>query len=216
MWWLFLDESGDLGFDFVNKNPSKFFTVCILAVSRKSALQALSRAVARTLRRKLNPSKKRSRFVEELKGSSTAVAVKNYAWRHVEDVQFGIYCITLDKRKVYKRLADNKHRTYNYVARLVVDQIPFERAVGNVQLVVDRSKGKRQVWEFNSHIRKQLEGRIDPDVALDFTHGDSKEWPGLQWADLFAWGVYQKYEHRDTEWYDVFKDKIRYEDLYLK
>lgn len=30
MWYLYLDESGDLGFDFVNKKPSKFFTVSIL------------------------------------------------------------------------------------------------------------------------------------------------------------------------------------------
>ncbi len=27
MWNLYLDESGDLGFDFVNKKPSKFFTI---------------------------------------------------------------------------------------------------------------------------------------------------------------------------------------------
>lgn len=30
MWYLYLDESGDLGFDFVNKKPSKFFTVTII------------------------------------------------------------------------------------------------------------------------------------------------------------------------------------------
>ena len=24
MWYLYLDESGDLGFDFVNKKPSRF------------------------------------------------------------------------------------------------------------------------------------------------------------------------------------------------
>jgi hypothetical protein len=32
MLFLYLDESGDLGFDFVNKKPSKFFVVTILAV----------------------------------------------------------------------------------------------------------------------------------------------------------------------------------------
>ena len=30
---LFLDESGDLGFDFVNKKPSKFFTITILVLT---------------------------------------------------------------------------------------------------------------------------------------------------------------------------------------
>lgn len=32
MWYLYLDESGDLGFDFVRKKPSRFFTVTILLV----------------------------------------------------------------------------------------------------------------------------------------------------------------------------------------
>ncbi|MBU1291133.1 DUF3800 domain-containing protein, partial [bacterium] len=32
MYYLYLDESGDLGFDLVNKNSSKFFTVCILLI----------------------------------------------------------------------------------------------------------------------------------------------------------------------------------------
>ncbi len=32
MWYLYLDESGDLGFDFVNKKPSKFFTITILVI----------------------------------------------------------------------------------------------------------------------------------------------------------------------------------------
>ena len=30
MWYLYLDESGDLGFDFVTKRPSNFFTVTVL------------------------------------------------------------------------------------------------------------------------------------------------------------------------------------------
>lgn len=34
MWFLYLDESGDLGFDLVNKKSSKFFTVAILAVTQ--------------------------------------------------------------------------------------------------------------------------------------------------------------------------------------
>src|SRR5439155_9502221 len=32
LWFLYLDESGDLGFDFFTKHPSHFLTVCILAV----------------------------------------------------------------------------------------------------------------------------------------------------------------------------------------
>ncbi|MEK6700308.1 MAG: hypothetical protein AABZ10_14850 [Nitrospirota bacterium] len=36
MLYLYLDESGDLGFDFFAKKPSKYFTVTVLAVSGKA------------------------------------------------------------------------------------------------------------------------------------------------------------------------------------
>lgn len=213
MWWLYLDESGDLGFDFVNKKPSKFFTVCVVATSHRTTNHAMKRAIKRTLRNKLN--RKGKLTVAELKGSSTTLAIKQYALRQLGDPVFGIYALTLNKKRLYAHLMEDKHRVYNYVARLVTDQIPFEKADGQVQLVVDRSKGKKQCWEFNQYIRTQLEGRLSPEVILDFLHDESHLWPGLQWADLFAWGIFQKHEHRNTDWYQMYKGKVRFEQRYL-
>lgn len=45
MLYLYLDESGDLGFDFVNKKPSEHFTVCVLAIKGAENDRALSKAV---------------------------------------------------------------------------------------------------------------------------------------------------------------------------
>lgn len=213
MWWLYLDESGDLGFDFVNKKPSEFFTICILATSHRETNSRMKTAVKRTLRRKLNHKAKR--VVTELKGSSTTLAVKQYALRQLKAPVFGVYALTLNKRKLYPRLIEDKNRVYNYVARMVIDQIPFEQADGQVQLIVDRSKGKKQCWEFNRYIRTQLEGRLPPDLSFDFSHEASECWPGLQWADLFAWGIFQKYEHKNHEWYSMYEDKVRFEKRFL-
>jgi len=215
MLWLYLDESGDLGFDFVNKRPSRFFTVCVMAVSHRQTNLALKQALRRTLRRKLNPPKKRSRIVEELKGSGTTLAVKQYAWRLVAGLDFGIYAMTLNKRRVYERLIQEKERIYNYVARQVIDEIPLGGVLAGVQLVVDRSKSQRQIADFNQYIERQLQSRLEPGVALDFVHGDSREWAGLQWADVFAWGIHRKHEHRDLAWFDEFRSKVRFDDVFL-
>ena len=37
MWGLYLDESGDLGFDFKHKSPSKLLTICIVATTSAEA-----------------------------------------------------------------------------------------------------------------------------------------------------------------------------------
>jgi hypothetical protein len=214
MWWLYLDESGDLGFDFVNKKPSRYFTITILATSHLETNNAMKRAVKRTLKNKLNHNSQRNEI--ELKGSSTTFEIKEYALRQLKNPTFGIYALTLNKKRLYTQLMENKNHVYNYIARLVTDRIPFEQADGQVQLVIDKSKGKKQCWEFNEYIRSQLEGRLALDVKVDFLHDSSEKWPGLQWADLFAWGIFQKHERKNCQWYDLFKDYIRFEEIYLK
>ena len=67
MWYLCLDESGDLGFDFVNKKPSKHFTICLLAMSDSAAYYAIRRAAKKTLRRKVNKGGRAKRLKAELR-----------------------------------------------------------------------------------------------------------------------------------------------------
>lgn len=218
MWNLYLDESGDLGFDFVNKKPSKFFTITILAVSSQTANRKIINSVKKTLARKINPKNKRKRLVQELKGTGTTFDVKKYFYNQIQDVKFGIYSVTLNKKRLYDKLARNKDRVYNYIARQVIDEIPFEKANRTrVELIIDKSKGKPEIEDFNNYIKRQLESRIDPSVPFNIHHWKSHENGGLQACDLFCWGIFQKYERNKLEWYNVFADdKINYEKLFLE
>lgn len=216
MWYLYLDESGDLGFDFVNKKPSKFFTVTILALSGNDKNRFLINTVKRTLKRKLNRRTHRKRIVQELKGSETTLAVKEYLYNQLKGLKFGLYSLSLNKRRVYEKLTKEKSRIYNYVARLVLDRIPFEKALTRVELIVDRSKSKPEIQEFNSYIIRQLQGRLDPKVSLNICHKISHESLGLQATDMFCWGIYRKYENNDPVWFNMFaKEKVIFDIVYL-
>lgn len=217
MWFLYLDESGDLGFDFVNKRPSNYFTVTIVATSSYEKDRKLTKEVRVTLRRKLNPPGMRKRMVQELKGTDTTMEIKRYFFNRVHDIRFGIYSMTLNKRKVFERLTREKDRVYNYIARKVLDRIPFEKNAGDrVVLIIDRSKGKPEIEEFNEYIGNQLKARLNPNIPLDMSHRLSHEVPGLQIADMFSWGIFQKYERDRTEWYDTFREKVVFEELFLQ
>lgn len=216
MWYLYLDESGDLGFDFVNKKPSKFFTVAILVIKGIQENRKILQAVKITLRRKVNPRSKRKRIAEELKGERTNLAIKKYFYQKICTIKFNLYTITLNKIRVYERLARNKSRVYNFMARQVLDQIPFNKSENNrIIFTIDKSKGKLGVKEFNDYVLKQLEGRINPKVPFDIYHEDSKKNKGLQAVDMFAWGIHRKYEHNDREWYKIFQEKIKFDKQYL-
>lgn len=216
MWYLYLDESGDLGFDFVNRKPSKFFTVTILALSSKGANRHLIHAVKKTLKRKINRKKNKRRIVQEIKATSTTFEIKKYFYEQVKDLKWGIYTITLNKRRLFENLAKEKPRVYNFIARKVLDEIPFEKSGGTrIELIIDKSKGSLGIVEFNSYIESQLKARIDPRTPLNIYHRDSQEVLGLQAVDLFCWGLFQKYERNKEEWYSLFKDRVIFDDLYL-
>lgn len=209
MWYLYLDESGDLGFDFVNKKPSKFFTICVLLVQGFEANRQICGAVKKTIKRKMNNTNM------EIKGSKTSITVKKYFYNKVSNSDFKLYTLTLNKKRVYSSLVNEKERVYNYIARLVIEKIPFEKAGVRVELIADRCKCKPEIEEFNSYIIRYVQSKLDPKVPLSIYHRTSHEDRGLQAVDVFTWGVFRKYEKKDIEWYSVYKDKIAEDSLYL-
>ena len=210
MWWLYLDESGDLGFDFITKKPSHYFTIAILLIKGHENNLALIQATQTTIRRKL-PKRSHS----ELKGARTSLDVKRYWFQKVEPIPFQVYALTLTKQHVYPDLQRRKNRLYNYLARQVIDRIPVEEAQTRVQLVVDRCKNQREVVDFNQYLFNQLQGRLDPRVPLDISHLTSHDNSGLQAIDLFAWGIFRRYEKADRTWLEIFREKVAYEEPFL-
>lgn len=101
MYYLFLDESGDLGFDFVQKKPSNFFVATILLVKGNESLKKCKIAVRRTIRNKLNTGGKRKRLVSELKGSGTTLEIKKYLYKQLIGADISVYCLVLNKRRVF-------------------------------------------------------------------------------------------------------------------
>ena len=214
MWFLYLDESGDLGFDFAHKRPSNFFTISILAIQGVDKNRDFINAIKKTVKRKFIKKKKSIDNIE-LKGYGTSIDIKKYFYEQVKDISFSLYSLTLDKRKVVSYLFEDKDRVYNYVARLALKKIRFENAKSQVELVVDKSKGQKQIKEFNNYIEKEIKTRLNPKVPLNIKHLDSKKNNGLQAADVFCWGIFRSYEVKDTEWLSVFKEKIKYNEIFV-
>lgn len=217
-WHLFLDESGDLGFDFENKNPSRLLTITILAISQPQAVKAIRSAVKKTLARKVNGRRKQKRPHQELKGCRTSIAVKRYFYNLIKDEKFGVYAMSLNKRRVHDELHQTpraKDRLYNFVARQVIDAIPWNLATDSVELVVDKSKGKSGIADFDSYLVRQLEGRLDPRASLVIRHRDSCTDGCLSAVDQFCWGVFRRRENADEKWYSVFKSKVLLDEQYL-
>lgn len=216
MWYLFLDESGDLGFDFQKKQPSQYLTIGVLAMSDPTAVRSVRSAVAKTLKRKVNkPRAKRQKA--ELKGTYTDIKTKQYFYELVKGLRFGIYSLTIEKSRIPPDQTDSpqsKSHLYNYIAQRVLKRIDFGSDPGGVELIVDKSKSKLEIADFNSYLLSQLEGLLDPAVHVAIRHRDSCEDRCLSAADLFTWGIGRFYERGDAEWLTLYREKIVSQERY--
>jgi hypothetical protein len=215
---IYLDESGDLGFDFSKPRTSKKFVITLLICSGKNANDSFRKAVRRTLKNKLNRSKSGSRIVQELKGVKTSLEIKKYFYRNLSQKGWKLYSVILNKQRVYENLQKSKEKKklYNFMARFIIEKIEFKDSGTAVTLILDRCKNKEEIRDFNNYIENQLEAVLPLNIPLNIYHERSHENAGLQAVDLFSWGVFRKYEKGENEWYNVYRRAIVFETEYLR
>jgi hypothetical protein len=215
MHYLYLDESGDLGYHIQSPGASRHFVITVMEVVGSKDNKAIEKAVARTLNNKLQwRLPKKSHYITELKGTGIDFPVKKYFFRQAENVPFKLYTVIFDKTRYPSLLQEKKSRVYDFVTHLAMKELPLEQSTTRIVLTLDKSKSKPEIREFNQYMLKQVESKVPPHVPFIINHNYSHENKPLQAVDLFSWGIFRKYEKGDKEWYDVFKMKIAYEKVY--
>lgn len=214
---IFLDESGDLGFDFKKPKSSKKFVITLLVCDNKEAMDGFRKAVRRTLKNKVNFKKTGSRIAQELKGSGTTLAVKNYFYRNLPDDGWRLYTVVLNKKRVHDdlRKPHGRKKLYNFLSRFILEKVNLSKATPAVTLITDRCKNTEDIRDFNSYVENHIEALLPLNIPLNIYHERSHENAGLQAVDLFCWGIFRKYEVKDYEWYNVYNEAIVFETEYL-
>lgn len=213
--YVFLDESGGLSFDFTKGGTTRFFVVCLLVLPTTRDYRQLTKAVERTIRHKLHRGRAPKRPTHELKGTAVDIATKRYFFQQAQRASFSIYALILNKARVYEDLRRQPERLYNFVARKLIERCPFQQADDRIILTLDRRKATEDIRAFNQYLLVQLQGSLPLKVPIEIYHKHSWERKGLQAVDLFSWGIFRKYERGETTWYEVFRERIVFEDVYL-
>ena len=215
MFYVYLDESWDLGFDFENKSPSRYFTLTLVVVKSVKDNKQIKKEIEIVLKRKLN-KKKSKRIKEELKWSKTDLSIKKYFYKRIKILDFDIYSITFDKIKVNYNLQKNKARLYNYFVKLLVDKVDLSWVKHSITIVLDKSKNKAEIKDCNDYLIRHIETKVDLSVTINIEHKDSIEIKQLQTADMFCYWFFEKYNKNNNEWFDIFKEKVKFDELYFK
>jgi len=213
--YIYLDESGDLGFDFTKQGTSRFFVITLLVIQCNEVNKKILKMIERTIKEKINRNKKKKNIILEFKGNNTDIKVKEYFYRHIKNEDFEIFTLILNKARVDQDLRGRKEKLYNYVSRLLLEKCYFHKVENRVILTVDKRKNKEDIKDFNRYLLSVLRGLIPIKVPFEQYHEVSYAHKGLQAVDVFCWGIYRKYERGDLQWYNYFASKIKKEIVYL-
>jgi len=205
MAFIFLDESGDLGFNFLKTKTSKYFVISFLFIENKNHLEKI---VKRTFRRLRYNNKKHTGILHCYKEHpKTRIKLLSLV-NELNDLS--IISIYLNKKKVYTKLQDEKHVLYNYVTNILLDRLYTKKLISTKNKVY-LIASKRETNKFlNSNFKTYLENQVSKNHHLDLEVliRNCREEKSLQVVDFISWTIFRMLEHRDKSYYDLIKSKI--------
>lgn len=207
--YIFIDESGYLGFDFSKPGTSKSFTIALLVVQTEQAYKATRQAVQRTLKRKVTHLKQR-RLSQELKGSDTSIDIKKYFLKQMPTAGWSIYAITVGKQNANLHFQSKigKNELYNFLTKELLLASTIHQSTETISIIIDKSKNTTDRQIFNAYINEHLNTSINHESLIYITHENSLKSAGLQAVDMFCWGVQQKENIGNDEWLRLYESKI--------
>lgn len=205
-YYIYIDESGDLGFSNLRKS-SQYFSIGLLLIKTENVKQ-LSYAVKKTLRKKVNH--KKNHLQNEIKGSKTTLNAKKYLYDQIAALNFSIYLISIDKKSFKETIQEkiNINKIYNKLTAKLLSSLPQEENM-TLNLVIDKRDTLETRNHFDLYIKTHLDEHLPYNTKIFIYHRQSESSPGLQIVDLFTWGANRYLSHNENEWVSYYSDKIK-------
>jgi len=205
MTYLFMDESGCLGFDFAKGRTTKFFIITCLFSDSKRSLEKICRKVHQGLRKNIK------RKTGVLHCSKEQDVTRRRLFKLLSEKNVGVMAIYLNKMKVYTKLQDEKHVLYNYVTNILLDRIFSRKILPNTEGGVVLIASKRETNKFlNGNFSEYLNRQAGSThgIRLKIEIKTPAEEKSLQVVDFVSWAIFRKYEHGDESYYEMIRGKI--------
>ena len=206
MFYVFLDESGDLGFS--NKS-SRWFILTMVFTSNHRKIEKCIKKVHHNLK------KKYKRVAELHAYHSDAITKKRILQLLSVTEDLKILCIVLNKKKVYVDLQNQKTLLYNYTANILLDRLSNKKVYNTedkIQICIDQRETNKFLKEnFKDYLNNNLAKRGNNNFEIKIRPSQTEKC--LQAVDFISWAIFRKYERNDYEYYELIKNKVIEENL---
>lgn len=205
MSYIFVDESGDLGFDFKKSKTSHYFVVAFLFVKDKRILDKTVKKIFKGFSAVESRNHHGLLHAHKESPKTRQKFLKIFHEKKAAD----IISIYLNKKKVYTRLQDEKHVLYNYVTNTLLDRVYTKKLIPTdkkISLIISRRETNKFLNEnLSSYIKSQAANK-KLNIEIEIKSPSSEK--GLQAADMICWSIFKKHEHGEDSYYNLIKQEI--------
>jgi hypothetical protein len=185
---LYLDESGDLGFNFSVPGASRHLTIAFIATTNSTELKRVVRDIKRN--QGIGGS-------TELKGYNTRFEIREELARRLARLPVEIHAVTVYKPNVETRLREDTNIFYNYVAGLVL--VPYICKQSRITTCYDARKIKVKTgFDIDPYIRYKVLFEEKKNVIIFSQHLNSATSLAIQASDIVTNAIFRKYENGDN------------------
>jgi hypothetical protein len=201
--YIFMDESGDLGFNFDKRGTTSYFLITFLFTRSKRPIEKCVKKVHLGLRKKYKKIGVLHAYIEES-------VTKRRLLSLLAEKDCKIMTILLNKKKVYTKLQDEKPVLYNYVTNILLDRIFTKKLIqsdDSIKIIASRKETNKFLNEnFKLYLHSQLAANYKVKVSISVkTPAEQK---ALQAVDFVSWAIFRKYEYKDDTYYNLIRGKI--------
>jgi hypothetical protein len=198
--YVYLDESGDLGFE---QRSTRYFTIAFVIVEDPIPFRRCVKAV-----------KIRNRIPRgvELKGNTTRKVIKEDLLNRFLQLDMEVHAITVKKENVEPKLRRDTNILYNYTVGLsLVERILQEPTGIRVVITVDRRiTSITSGFKFNEYLKYKIWYEKErQDINLEIYHLDSHETYALQGIDVICNSIFRKYNSNNYDLFNILQDKVK-------
>ncbi len=199
--YLYLDESGDLGF---GKKSSKFFVVTILFTKNP---RYLSFCIKKARHKKL---KKKLKERPEIKAYTSTQRIRELVLSCLAKKDIEVHTIVLSKRNIPSDLRREKQKLYNYITGLLIEDCAHFLKP-SLTLIVDKRATGKVLEEFNDYVRFKAASQMieERKTLLKIHHKISQSDAGLQAVDFVSYAIYRLFEHGKDDLYSIIEPKVK-------
>ena len=198
--YVYLDESGDLGF---GQGSTKYFTIAFVIVKDPVPFRRCVKAV------KIKHHIPRE---VELKGNTTREVVKKDLLSRFLELDMEVHAITVKKENVEPKLRKDTNILYNYMVGLsLVERILWEPAGAKVVINVDRRIiSITSGFNFNQYLSYKIwYERERRDIDLEIHHLDSHQAYAIQGIDVICNSIFRKYNSNNYALFNIIRGKVK-------